>query len=338
MKYFFITISIICLPLFSSEAIGQTISNVDFHQEGDALVINYNLAGSIDKATVSLFVSTDGGATFKGPLTKVSGDVGNNITTGSGKAIKWNALSEMPSLSGEIVFDVRAKVASKEEAKVAPEPEKSTPKKTKSPKSANRDFDNAFYLKFGYSIPGWSSYNMEEADWDFFLDDGFDILPYGGMFQLGNIFYFNSISFGDFCFGLDLDYLSLTLNAFNISDDNYTLTLTNYHVSSNIGPSISFSPIDNLYFEAFWKLNWNWATFLVIGDDEDSETYLNTMDYRNSIGINARYRVIGLGIEYGWGEHELISIDDEDLTFGNLNGSSDYTYMPFTNIIFSLYF
>ena len=50
--------------------------------------------------TVYLKVSADGGATWKGPVELVSGDVGRGIVPGSGKQMVWDAGKELPNQFG----------------------------------------------------------------------------------------------------------------------------------------------------------------------------------------------------------------------------------------------
>ena len=50
--------------------------------------------------TVYLKVSADGGATWKGPVELVSGDVGLHIVPGAGKRLVWDAGTEMPNRFG----------------------------------------------------------------------------------------------------------------------------------------------------------------------------------------------------------------------------------------------
>jgi uncharacterized protein (TIGR02145 family) len=83
----------------------QTITNVVAKQEGDKVLISYNLQCE-GKADISLYVSEDGGSNFKGPLKNVSGDVGTSLTKGS-KTITWNALQDQSMIVGDnIVFRV----------------------------------------------------------------------------------------------------------------------------------------------------------------------------------------------------------------------------------------
>lgn len=79
-------------------AADPAVTNVQAAQRpGTGLVdITYDLADAdTDTLFVSLSVSTNGGATFFSPAADVSGAVGN-VARGNGKAILWNAKSELP--------------------------------------------------------------------------------------------------------------------------------------------------------------------------------------------------------------------------------------------------
>lgn len=104
---FFLAITFVFIP-----AKAQEIKDVAFHQEGMKIVVNYNL-GDVkyyQAVNIQLFVSMDGGKTFKGPLKKVSGDVGNDVKSGNNKQIVWDVLKEIPDFGGDIIFDVVAEV------------------------------------------------------------------------------------------------------------------------------------------------------------------------------------------------------------------------------------
>lgn len=83
------------------------VSNVLFYYDGNTAIINYSLK---KKADVSLYVSVDGGKTYKIKLKEVSGDVGENISSGNDKRIVWNILEEYPyGISSDYVcFKVEA--------------------------------------------------------------------------------------------------------------------------------------------------------------------------------------------------------------------------------------
>lgn len=104
---------LILLTVVTATLEAQNITNILYHQEGKTVVVSYDLTGGEQgqKFTVNLFVSEDGGSTFKGPLQAVTGDVGSGITTGYSKQIIWEVLSEpgRERLQGDnIKFKVRA--------------------------------------------------------------------------------------------------------------------------------------------------------------------------------------------------------------------------------------
>ena len=85
----------------------QKVSNITFRQEQSTIIVSYDLETKTP-CKVSLYVSTDGDITWKGPLTKVTGDVGNKIVSGNNN-ITWNVLDEFQELKGDnIKFQVKA--------------------------------------------------------------------------------------------------------------------------------------------------------------------------------------------------------------------------------------
>lgn len=102
IRYLLILLICLILPL-TSEA--QTVSNAAFEQVNDKVKITYQLDKS---SSIRVYMSEDGGRTFKGPLINVTGDVGSNVTPGS-KIIWWNPLSEYEQIVGSnICFKVTA--------------------------------------------------------------------------------------------------------------------------------------------------------------------------------------------------------------------------------------
>ncbi len=90
--------------LFSFALSAQNVTNADFYQEGENIIITYDL----DKiADVIVQISTDGGKTFSAPLKRVSGDVGKNVLPGTNRII-WDVLAEYGELVGDIIFEIRA--------------------------------------------------------------------------------------------------------------------------------------------------------------------------------------------------------------------------------------
>ena len=88
-------------------ATAQKVSNITFRQEQSTIIVSYDLETKTP-CKVSLYVSTDGGVKWQGPLTKVTGDVGNKIVSGS-HHITWNVLEELEEFIGDnIKFQIRA--------------------------------------------------------------------------------------------------------------------------------------------------------------------------------------------------------------------------------------
>ena len=79
----------IVFAFFASSAFAQQIVNVS--QKGNSIVVEYDLANAAD--FVRLYVSLDGGETYRGPLKEVSGDL-NDVPAGYYHRIEWNVLKE----------------------------------------------------------------------------------------------------------------------------------------------------------------------------------------------------------------------------------------------------
>ncbi|MFZ4671933.1 MAG: fibrobacter succinogenes major paralogous domain-containing protein [Flavobacterium sp.] len=102
-KYIFVFMFLSCLST------AQKVSNITFRQEQSTIIISYDLETKTS-CKISLFVSTDDGKTWQGPLKKVSGDAGAKIASGN-HSITWNVLEEFEELRGDkIKFQVRADV------------------------------------------------------------------------------------------------------------------------------------------------------------------------------------------------------------------------------------
>ena len=98
---------LLILNLFWSSSFSQKVSDTETRQMGSTIEISYTLETTAPCA-ISLYVSQDGAATWEGPLTKVSGDVGAKIASGR-NVIVWDVLAEVEQLSGDkIQFQVRA--------------------------------------------------------------------------------------------------------------------------------------------------------------------------------------------------------------------------------------
>ena len=95
----------LCLLGFTTYA--QKVSNISYRQEQSSIIVTYDLETKTP-CKINMFVSTNGGSTWQGPLTKVTGDIGAKIASGS-HSITWNVLEEFEELRGDkIQFQIRA--------------------------------------------------------------------------------------------------------------------------------------------------------------------------------------------------------------------------------------
>ena len=87
----------------------QSVENVRFEQQGDQIMIYYDLISDNTKGycTINAYYTLDFGKTFIS-LKTVTGDAGRNITSGKHKKIVWNVLDDVYELTGEIKFKVTA--------------------------------------------------------------------------------------------------------------------------------------------------------------------------------------------------------------------------------------
>jgi hypothetical protein len=105
MKYLTI---LLFFCLINSAAFSQQIDNVFFAVTVNTIKLEYRVSGLKYNQTLNteLFVSTDGGKSFKGPLAFVSGNIGPGISNGQ-QIIVWEAVNEMKIENADLAFDVR---------------------------------------------------------------------------------------------------------------------------------------------------------------------------------------------------------------------------------------
>ena len=100
---------LLLVVLQTSITLAQKVSNIAYRQEQSTIIVSYDLETKTP-CRIDLYVSTDGGKTWKGPLKKVTGDAGTKISSGKNSII-WNVLEEYNELRGNnIKFQVRAKI------------------------------------------------------------------------------------------------------------------------------------------------------------------------------------------------------------------------------------
>lgn len=265
---------LICFCLFFiKNTNAQNVNGVSFAQEGDYLVIYYNLFGNITSATISLYVSTDGGATFQGPLQQVSGDIGRSVTPGYNKKIQWDVMNEMSNLSGNIVFDVRAEITGTKPSTVTETKTETKPVTTSEPKTEYKpepkeEIDNKFLLAFagnGYAPIGLT------------------------MGKLGRVGFYGSIRFdSDLLSGADYytegDDAS-TPWEIDDYDDSYTYTGDYYSGFLNFGGGMTFMVARFLYIYGGFSFTYQAAYY----EFEDSYDEISVVkDYsQTAIGFGA---------------------------------------------------
>ena len=104
-----LSIFILFIVLATKFVGAQSVTNVRFEKSGKQVVIFYDLSG--DKGStwnIAVFCSKDGGKTMGIPLTKITGDCGKAIATGTNKKVTWDVLAEYDKLEGEISIKVEA--------------------------------------------------------------------------------------------------------------------------------------------------------------------------------------------------------------------------------------
>lgn len=76
---------------------------------GEKIIVYYDLedGNPNNLYQITLYSSNNN---FSSPLSKVSGDVGNDVKPGSGKKIIWNTLEDLGAYKGKLAIELRGKV------------------------------------------------------------------------------------------------------------------------------------------------------------------------------------------------------------------------------------
>ncbi|MDL5051557.1 Ser-Thr-rich GPI-anchored membrane family protein [Oscillatoria amoena NRMC-F 0135] len=102
---------LVCLMLLVLSFISgaQTVAISWVEIAGTKIIVHYDLETSNPnhEFTISLFSSKDN---YSAPLTKVTGDVGNEIKPGKDKKIIWDVVAELGSFKGDLELEVRGKI------------------------------------------------------------------------------------------------------------------------------------------------------------------------------------------------------------------------------------
>lgn len=102
-----VLLAFLLVAVFTSTAQTVAISWVEI--SGSKIIVHYDLETSnpSHEFAISLFSSKDN---FSAPLTKVTGDVGNEIKPGKDKKIIWDVVAELGSFKGDLELEVRGKI------------------------------------------------------------------------------------------------------------------------------------------------------------------------------------------------------------------------------------
>ncbi len=92
MRKIGLLIAFVCSLMAATSQAQMHTEVVRAFAQDKSIVVEYDLA--LDADVVRLYVSLDGGETYRGPLQQVSGDV-SHVTAGYGHRIVWNVLKEM---------------------------------------------------------------------------------------------------------------------------------------------------------------------------------------------------------------------------------------------------
>ena len=86
----------------------QQIENLVFRQEGVNIIITYDLIGDTEKIYfITVFGSHDN---FTTPIELITGEVGTEISPGTGKRITWDAKRELGEFKGNLRIRIHAKL------------------------------------------------------------------------------------------------------------------------------------------------------------------------------------------------------------------------------------
>jgi len=203
------------------------------------------------------------------------------------------------------------------------------------------DLKKQTYFRFGIAIPSWKYEGLDgKEDWP---DETKRI---GGVFEVGSIFMLNSIKLSPgMRLGINVDYLSLNFNRFSLESDFGAVSENFAMIGSKLGPSFSYSPVNNLVLDAYFKFNpvWVAGNFISTDVEEDNEFWLGFMGIKYSVGMNVRYSILMVGLEFnpGFAKLRYFDKDEKELTqeyYGNWNDNGKRTPAPAMNFTIGLSF
>ena len=98
-----------CCCILSATAYAQTIGNVQVKFEDGGIAVYYDVTNTDPSKQYDFFLygSHDN---FKNPLIEVSGDVGQKVTPGPGKKVRWDARKEFGNFKGDINLKIKGSI------------------------------------------------------------------------------------------------------------------------------------------------------------------------------------------------------------------------------------
>ncbi|HET6559416.1 MAG TPA: hypothetical protein VFG54_18980 [Prolixibacteraceae bacterium] len=206
-----------------------------------------------------------------------------------------------------------------------------------------QELDNTVYFRFGYSSPSWDYFGQGKDYWE----EG--TKKFGGNFEVGTIFLIKSaIPSENIAIGIDATFLYANFNNFYYGDEIGDVNIGIYRLGSKVGPSFTFSPIEKMAFDIYVKADIAWAAVLAPYEekiDDGDDYFLDYLPVGLSTGLNFRYGLLMLGVEYNTISAELESDDSrgrywqEGMNFfnGEENGSKK-SKMPNMNFTIGMSF
>lgn len=142
--------------------------------------------------------------------------------------------------------------------------------------------------------------------------------------------------------GINADYLYLTYGNFWFSDNGYEENMGSIRIGSKLGPSFTYSPMDKMAIDICAKADFAWAssaTAIYLDTPEDADDYYSayaTLGF--STGLNFRYGLLILGIEYNTISPKLESNEYSGNYLGNATNDGDKTSLPCMNFTIGMSF
>lgn len=201
--------------------------------------------------------------------------------------------------------------------------------------SVGQGLDNAFYFRVGYSSPSWNQFGGSKEEWN----AGGNATKTGGVFEVGSIFMLNRLLVADnMAIGINIDYLYLNANVFSNGKDH----VGHSRLGSKIGPSFTYIPGNKMAIDVYAKADVAWVSAAVEYEDKisDADDYSRgKVAYGFSTGLNFRYGILMLGLEYDTISPELESDDNPGEFYGQVGDlNSKKSPLPCMNFTIGLSF